>query len=220
MHVTLQAYLGTGLNSTPSAERKCGLQKLGTNFHLYVLFWAETSQKACKQSPFFSACIWMLGSQGATLVQVLTPAEEMKWKLITLPFETAFLQLMRFQVSPGVPSLFHPKKKKRCSGRGGRFSTFLHAFQTSWSQVKAMEIQKVQIHPSYRHKPAANMHAASHPSYYTFRRASSHAAQTSGQPTGNGSNTLPEVQASCTGVIPWMHTRFCPRNPELKCSNL
>lgn len=70
----------------------------------------------------------MLGSQGATLVQVLTPAEEMKWKLITLPFETAFLQLMRFQVSPGVPSLFHPKKKKGVQAEG---EDFLHFFTLS-----------------------------------------------------------------------------------------
>lgn len=166
----------------------------------------------------------MLGSQGATLVQVLTPAEEMKWKLITLPFETAFLQLMCFQVSPGIPSLFHPKKGVQAEGED--FLHFLHAFQTSRSQVKAMTSPE-SPGTSIAHAQTSCKHACSksdsgkrHLSCYTFCRASSYAVQTSGQPTGNGSNTLPEVQAYCMGVIPSMHTRSCPRNPEQKYSNL
>lgn len=48
---------------SPQAERRnrahfrSSQGRLGTNFHLYELFWAETSQKVCEQSPFFSACI-------------------------------------------------------------------------------------------------------------------------------------------------------------------
>lgn len=114
VHIMLQVYLGMSLNSRPTLKESTGpsWHQLGMDFHLYVLFWAETSQKVCKQSPFFSVCIWMLGSQGTAVVQILTLAEEMKWKLINIAILNNFPPVNIFPGFPRSISSFSSKQKK------------------------------------------------------------------------------------------------------------
>lgn len=167
--------------------------------------YVEQQQKACKQSPFFSPAFECLVPRLKLLSKYWFQLKKWSGNLSCCHFKQLSYSF------PGFPRHLFSTWKKKSWGRAWRISNSFMLSRPAEAWSKLQKAPKAHMHPWHMHRNNCK-HACSKP--YTFRRNLSPylfaelihmQLRTSGQPTSNGSNTLPTLQAcwACAVLQMW-----------------